>query len=226
MKKKWTLIISMLCIAALCFSGCGTSSKIEGKPFDVDGAGYYYNLIDTALLHGFAFHFQDDIKGQVMSIEVWQNGSCTDNYVLWNGGVGTKTENEYYLTLNRVRNMENNWIGAELEGLTYHADHETAVQARLASVQFMFPEKATAYSFQALGDTITVGPGSEHILAFWDISWNNRLKSMNLDTLKYSDYQETIQECDYIILLKMQLFDSEEEAYATADEIEKQHDNA
>ena len=225
MKKKWTLIICMLCIAALCFSGCGASSKIEGKPFDVDGAGYYRQLLSTDL-HGFAFYLQDDIKGQVMSVEVWQNGSCTDNYVLWNGGNEPKTENEYYYGMEQLTNDDYKWIGMELTGLTYSSDGKTGVQARLAPIKFTFPELAKSYGFQALGDTITVEPGNEYILAFWDIEQSNGFKTIDLDMMNFSNYRETIQDCDYIILLKMQLFDSEEEAYAAADEIEEQYDNA
>ena len=219
MKRKFTVIISILCILSLFLTGCGASSKIEGKPFDVDGAKYYKQLLSMDL-HGFAFFLQDDIKGRLMSLEVWQNGSCIEQYVLGVGSNQPKTDDEYYFGMELLVNDDFKWIGMELQGLAYTSDGNTAAHSRLAPVKFMFPENASSYGFQALEDTITVEPENEYILAFWDVDFDNGYKPFGLDALNNSDYRETIQECDYIILLKMQLFDSKEAAFATADAIE------
>lgn len=96
----------------------------------------------------------------------------------------------------------------------------TAVHAALAPIKLLFPEYAKSYSFGMLPDTMKVEPGKEYILAFWDIEQNNGYKSIDIDSLNAADYREVIQDCDYNILLKMQLFDSEEAAWAAAKEIE------
>ena len=81
MKKKWTSLIAMLCIAAFCLTGCGASSTIEGRAFDVEGAGHYHNLLD-ANLHSFVFDYREDIQGTVSSLEVWKKWSmCRNIYI-------------------------------------------------------------------------------------------------------------------------------------------------
>ena len=81
MKRKVMAVISVLCIMIL-LTGCTSASTIESKPFDVDGGWHYQNLLDGNF-QGYAFHFQDDIKGQLMTQEVWQDGECTSTSILW-----------------------------------------------------------------------------------------------------------------------------------------------
>lgn len=59
----------MLCCTILLLTGCGAASTIEGKPFDAEGAEYYSNLLD-ADFYGYAFQFQEDVQGQLMTQEI------------------------------------------------------------------------------------------------------------------------------------------------------------
>ena len=69
MKKKLTALILLTVLAVVLLTGCGASSTIEGRVFDAEGSRHYRNLID-ADLHSFAFDYQDDIQGTVMTLEV------------------------------------------------------------------------------------------------------------------------------------------------------------
>ena len=85
MKRTVIKGLALCCVLALCLTGCGKQSTVTGKPFVVDGASYYMNLTDS-WFHGFEFDFQDDVQGMILSLEVWQNGVCTDKDVLAYGG--------------------------------------------------------------------------------------------------------------------------------------------
>ena len=62
-----------------------------------------------------------------------------------------------------------------------------------------------------------VEPGNTYILGFWDVDIaNDGHRTISLDRLNNTNYQETIQESEYIIVLKEQLFNTLEEAEALA----------
>ena len=220
MQQNRMTLLGVLFLLMLCLTGCGVSSKIEAKPFDVAGAGFYKNLMD-ADFHGYSFDFQDNIQGQLMTLEVWQKGECTENHILWAGGVQSEKSQEYYLAMERIRD-NNQTIGVQLRGTTYTVDDGFGVQSMLAPITVMFPQISKSYVFSPMNDVLKVEPGSEYILAFWDIGQGNGHKSVLMGTLNETDYRETIQESDYIILLKIQLFASEKEAEAACELLEKE----
>lgn len=210
---KW---IAGLCTVLVLLTGCTTASTIEGKPFDVDGAWQYGNLLNADFC-GYGFHFQDDIKGQLMTQEVWQDGVCTDTNILWYGGVDTDAEKEYYLAAFRMRDEQNRHIGQELQGMTSKEDAKQAVHRTLAPVQNVFPMPAGSYGYSFLGDTQKVEAGGSYILALWDIEQETAgFKPLHLDKMQNTDYAEQIKDHDYVILLKLQLFATEEEALKAA----------
>lgn len=210
-------LASVLCVAVMLLTGCTPASTIEGKPFDVDGAGYYKNLLH-ADFHGYAFHFEDDIKGQLMTQEVWQDGECIDINVLWHGGVDADSSKEYYLAAFRMLDEENRHIGQELHGMTSKEDGKQAVHATLAPVQNVFPMPASSYGYAFLDDTLKVEANGTYILALWDIEQDTKgFKPLNLNNMHNADYAEQIKDHDYVILLKLRLFATEEEAVTAAD---------
>ena len=211
-KRYGVKLAAVLCTVVIFLTGCTPASTIEGKPFDVDGAGYYKNLLH-ADFHGYAFHFQDDIKGQLMTQEVWQDGECIDINVLWHGGVDTDASKEYYLAAFQMRDEENRHIGQELQGKTSRENSEQAVHATLAPVQNVFPMPTASYGYYFVEDTLKVEANGTYILALWDYEQDTKgFKPLDLDKMHNTDYTEQLKDHDYVILLKLQLFDTEEAA--------------
>ena len=216
-KRNMVKQIAVFCVALMLLTGCSAASAIEAKPFDVDGAWQYGNLLH-ADFQGYAFHFQDDVKGQLMTQEVWQDGVCTDANILWYGGGDADAEKEYYLAALRMQDEQNRHIGQELRGMTSKEDAKQAVHSMLAPVQNVFPMPAASYGYYFLEDTLKVAAGGSYILALWDIEQDTAgFKPLNLNNMHNADYAEQIKDNDYVILLKLQLFATEEEAVAAAD---------
>ena len=209
-KRYGVKLAAVLCTVVIFLTGCTPASTIEGKPFDVDGAWHYNNLLH-ADFWGYAFHFEDDIKGQLMTQEVWQDGECIDINVLWHGGVEPDTSREYYLAAFRMLDEENRHIGQELQGMTSKEDGKQAVHATLAPVQNVFPMPTGSYGYAFLDDTLKVEANGTYILALWDYEQDTEgFKPLNLDRMHNTDYTEQLKDHDYVILLKLQLFDTEE----------------
>jgi len=216
MKKKWTRLIAMLCIGAFCLTGCGASSTIEGRAFDVEGAGHYHNLLD-ANLHSFVFDYREDIQGTVSSLEVWKNGVCAETYILGQGRYAQNKTDEYYIVMEHVRDEDNNWIGMELQSLSYTSDGQTAAHSILAPVELHFPSSFDSYAWGFVDGKMKVEPGNTYILGFWDMDMaDDGHRNISIDILNNTNYQESIQESEYIVVLKEQLFNTLEEAEALA----------
>ena len=49
-RRNMVKSIAVFCVALILLTGCGTASTIEAKPFDVDGAWQYGNLLNADLL--------------------------------------------------------------------------------------------------------------------------------------------------------------------------------
>lgn len=219
MKRRIAGMI-MLCCTILLLSGCGASSTIEGKPFDAEGAEYYSNLLD-ADFYGYAFQFQKDVQGQLMTQEIWQNGICTDRHVLWYGGTDPKTEKKYYLAAVRMRDEQGNHIGQELQGIISDESSEYVVHSKLASLQNLFPIPAGSYGYYFLEGTQKVEAGGHYILALWDMEQAQKgIGPLDLKSLQNMDYQEELKDRDYVILLRMDTYATEAEAAAAAEALE------
>ena len=216
-KQRIVKRIAVVCTILMLLTGCPKASTIESKPFDVEGAWHYKNLLN-ADFQGYAFHFQDDIKGLLMTQEVWQDGECIDINVLWHGSTDVNTETEYYLVAFQMLDEQNRHIGQELQGMTSREDGKQAVHSMLAPVQNVFPMPAGSYGYYFIEDTLKVAAGGSYILALWDIEQDTAgFKPLNLNNMHNADYSEQIKDFDYVILLKLQLFATEEEAVTAAD---------
>ncbi|MBQ2004818.1 MAG: hypothetical protein II239_07395 [Peptococcaceae bacterium] len=216
MKKKLTALILLTALAVVLLTGCGASSTIEGRVFDAEGAGHYRNLID-ADLHSFAFDYRDDIQGTVKTLEVWQNGICTETHVLGQGRYAQNKIDEYYFVMDRVRDEENNCIGMELRSLSYSSDGQMAAHSMLVPVKLHFASSFDSYAFGFVDGKLKVEPGNMYILGFWDMDMaDDGHTDISIDSLNSTNYQEVMQKSEYIIILKEQLFNTVEEAEALA----------
>ena len=207
----------LIAIVAIFLSGCGASSTIEGRVFDKEGAEQYRRLLD-ADLHSFAFEYQEDIKGTVTTLEVWQNGICTETHMLGQGRYAQNETEEYYFIMERVRDEAHNWVGMELQSLSYASDGKMAAHALHAPVKLHFPSCIKSYAYGFVDDKLKVKPGNTYILGFWDMDLaNDGHTDISIDSLNDRNSQEVIQKSEYIIILKEQLFSTVEEAEALSE---------
>ena len=215
--KKWWIVAIVLFTMVFILSGCGASSTIEGRVFDIEGAVQYRRLLD-ADLHSFAFDYQEDIQGTVTTLEVWQNGICTETYMLGQGRYAQNETEEYYFIMERVRDEAHNWVGMELQSLSYASDGKMAAHALHAPVKLHFPSCIKSYAYGFVDDKLKVKPGNTYILGFWDMDLaNDGHTDISIDSLNDRNSQEVIQKSEYIIILKEQLFSTVEEAEALSE---------
>ena len=214
MKEKWKLLMLLISIVGIFLTGCGASSTIEGRVFDAEGSRHYRNLID-ADLHSFAFDYQDDIQGTVMTLEVWQNGICTETHMLGQGRYAQNKTDEYYIVMEHVRDEDNNCIGMEFRSLSYSSDGQMAAHSMLVPVKLHFTSSFDSYAFGFVDGKLKVEPGNMYILGFWDMDMaDDGHTDISIDSLNSTNYQEVMQKSEYIIILKEQLFNTVEEAEA------------
>lgn len=219
MKQITRKLVVLFCVIALCLVGCSRASTVTDKPFDIYGAQYYKNLLGGDL-HAFNFSMRDDIGGIVLTQEVWQNGTCTDTALLSSGE--SRGLQSYYLFLERLQDEDSHvWRGNRLTIWSVVHKDDGEIQSKLGPAEYEFPKAAQSELFDTISSSkntkTKLEAGKSYILALWMESFGEGIDAqIRCKDFLQKDYQETLRDCNYAIVLRLDTYATEIEAEEAA----------
>lgn len=157
------------------------------------------------------FNFNSEIGGMALYLEEWIDGEKTNTSLLSYGG--TSEENELYISSDISVDSNSKWNGVEWKFITKYRGSKTT--SDIKTFQFADGKTAVGSSYSILGENekrkVKLDPGEEYVLAarYFDLSGNG-LKNITCESL--TENEELLKELDYVVLLRLALYSTEEEA--------------
>ena len=156
-------------------------------------------------------NFNREIGGMALYLEEWKDGEKINVSTLSYGG--TTKENELYISSDISVDSNSKWNGTEWKLITKYQGARATSDVQT----FQFGDGITAVgsSYSILGENqktkIKLDPVEKYVLAarFFDLSGMG-LKSVTCESL--NENEELLKEFDYVVLLKLDLYRTEEEA--------------
>lgn len=218
--KKNIVLASILAISLLA-TGCsqaGKSSDVtpitltEREKQIASLVGEYPFVVDV--------NYPKDVKGTVLSYEVWKNGSMVENNVVMFGGSADESNKESFAM---IYDIDDDWKNCKLNLSSTSA--RTSFDISLLNDKNSAPNAAIP-SFAAAEDVddyynVKLVPGGSYVLSALTLSYGNSMEAINHGKGDYKDFTSEIDKSNTCVLVRLDTFDSEKAAEKYADSINK-----
>ena len=219
MKKN--LILASILAASLLATGCSQA----GKASDVTPVTLTEREKQIATLVGeYPFvvdvNYPKDVKGTVLSYEVWKNGSMLENNVVMFGGSADESNKESFTM---IYDIDDEWKNCTLNLSSTSA--RTSFDISLLNDKNSAPNAAMP-SFAAAEDVdeyynVKLVPGGSYVLSALTLSYGNSMEAINHGKGDYKDFTSEIDKNNTCVLVRLDTFDSEKAAEKYVDSINK-----
>ena len=219
MKKN--LVLASILAVSLLATGC---SQV-GKASDVTPITLTEREKQIAALVGeYPFvvdvNYPKDVKGTVLSYEVWENGSMVENNVVMFGGSADESNKESFTM---IYDIDDEWKNCKLNLSSTSA--RTSFDISLLNDKNSAPNAAIP-SFAAAEDVdeyynVKLVPGGSYVLSALTLSYGNSMEAINHGKGDYKDFTSEIDKNNTCVLVRLDTFASEKDAEKYADSINK-----
>ena len=217
MKKN--LVLASILAVSLLATGC---SQV-GKASDVTPITLTEREKQIAALVGeYPFvvdvNYPKDVKGTVLSYEVWKNGSMVENNVVMFGGSADESNKESFTM---IYDIDDEWKNCKLNLSSTSA--RTSFDISLLNDKNSAPNAAMP-SFAAAEDvdeyySVKLVPGGSYVLSALTLSYGNSMEVINHGKGDYKDFTSEIDKNNTCVLVRLDTFASEKDAEKYADSI-------
>ena len=217
MKKN--LVLASILAVSLLATGC---SQV-GKASDVTPITLTEREKQIAALVGeYPFvvdvNYPKDVKGTVLSYEVWENGSMVENNVVMFGGSADESNKESFTM---IYDIDDEWKNCKLNLSSTSA--RTSFDISLLNDKNSAPNAAIP-SFAAAEDVdeyynVKLVPGGSYVLSALTLSYGNSMEAINHGKGDYKDFTSEIDKNNTCVLVRLDTFASEKDAEKYADSI-------
>ena len=218
--KKNIVLASILAISLL-VTGCSQAGKAsdvtpvtltEREKQIASLVGEYPFVVDV--------NYPKDVKGTVLSYEVWKNGSMVENNVVMFGGSADESNKESFTM---IYDIDDDWKNCKLNLSSTSA--RTSFDISLLNDKNSAPNAAVP-SFAAAEDVddyynVKLVPGGSYVLSALTLSYGNSMEAINHGKGDYKDFTSEIDKNNTCVLVRLDTFDSEKAAEKYADSINK-----
>ena len=215
MKKN--LVLASILAVSLLATGC---SQV-GKASDVTPITLTEREKQIAALVGeYPFvvdvNYPKDVKGTVLSYEVWENGSMVENNVVMFGGSADENNKESFTM---IYDIDDDWKNCKLNLSSTSA--RTSFDISLLNDKNSAPNAAIP-SFAAAEDVdeyynVKLVPGGSYVLSALTLSYGNSMEAINHGKGDYKDFTSEIDKNNTCVLVRLDTFASEKDAEKYAD---------
>ena len=219
MKKN--LVLASILAVSLLATGCSQA----GKASDVTPVTLTEREKQIAALVGeYPFvvdvNYPKDVKGTVLSYEVWENGSMVENNVVMFGGSADESNKESFTM---IYDIDDEWKNCKLNLSSTSA--RTSFDISLLNDKNSAPNAAMP-SFAAAEDvdeyySVKLVPGGSYVLSALTLSYGNSMEAINHGKGGYKDFTSEIDKNNTCVLVRLDTFASEKDAEKYADSINK-----
>ena len=217
MKKN--LVLASILAVSLLATGCSQA----GKASDVTPITLTEREKQIAALVGeYPFvvdvNYPKDVKGTVLSYEVWKNGSMVENNVVMFGGSADESNKESFTM---IYDIDDEWKNCKLNLSSTSA--RTSFDISLLNDKNSAPNAAIP-SFAAAEDVdeyynVKLVPGGSYVLSALTLSYGNSMEVINHGKGDYKDFTSEIDKNNTCVLVRLDTFASEKDAEKYADSI-------
>ena len=214
--KKNIVLASILAVSLLA-TGCSQAGKAsdvtpvtltEREKQIASLVGEYPFVVDV--------NYPKDVKGTVLSYEVWKNGSMVENNVVVFGGSADESNKESFTM---IYDIDDDWKNCKLNLSSTSA--RTSFDISLLNDKNSAPNAAMP-SFAAAEDVdeyynVKLVPGGSYVLSALTLSYGNSMEAINHGKGDYKDFTSEIDKNNTCVLVRLDTFDSEKAAEKYAD---------
>lgn len=215
MKKN--LVLASILAVSLLAAGCSQAGKAsdvtpvtltEREKQIASLVGEYPFVVDV--------NYPKDVKGTVLSYEVWKNGSMVENNVVMFGGSADESNKESFTM---IYDIDDDWKNCKLNLSSTSA--RTSFDISLLNDKNSAPNAAMP-SFAAAEDVdeyynVKLVPGGSYVLSALTLSYGNSMEAINHGKGDYKDFTSEIDKNNTCVLVRLDTFDSEKAAEKYAD---------
>ena len=215
MKKN--LVLASILAVSLLAAGCSQAGKAsdvtpvtltEREKQIASLVGEYPFVVDV--------NYPEDVKGTVLSYEVWKNGSMVENNVVVFGGSADESNKESFTM---IYDIDDDWKNCKLNLSSTSA--RTSFDISLLNDKNSAPNAAMP-SFAAAEDVdeyynVKLVPGGSYVLSALTLSYGNSMEAINHGKGDYKDFTSEIDKNNTCVLVRLDTFDSEKAAEKYAD---------
>lgn len=214
MKKN--LILASILAVSLLATGCfqaGKSSDVtpitltEREKQIAALVGEYPFIVDV--------NYPEDVKGTVLSYEVWKNGSIVENNVVMFGGSADESKKESFAM---IYDISDDWKNCKLNLSSTSA--RTSFDISLLNEKDKAPN-AVMPSFGAEDPAenykANLHPGGSYVLSALTYSYNDAIESIAHINGDYKDFTSEIDKNNTCVLVRLDTFASQKDAEKYAD---------
>lgn len=214
--KKNIVLASILAVSLLA-TGCSQAGKAsdvtpvtltEREKQIASLVGEYPFVVDV--------NYPKDVKGTVLSYEVWKNGSMVENNVVVFGGSADESNKESFTM---IYDIDDDWKNCKLNLSSTSA--RTSFDISLLNDKNSAPNAAMP-SFAAAEDVdeyynVKLVPGGSYVLSALTLSYGNSMEAINHGKGDYKDFTSEIDKNNTCVLVRLDTFNSEKAAEKYAD---------
>ena len=216
MKKN--LILASILAASLLATGCSQA----GKASDVTPITLTEREKQIAALVGeYPFvvdvNYPKDVKGTVLSYEVWKNGSMVENNVVMFGGSADEINKESFTM---IYDISDDWKNCTLN--LSSTSTRTKFDISLLNKDEKAPNAVMpSFGAEDVGEEYNVKlvPGGSYVLSALTLSYGNSMEVINHGKGDYKDFTSEIDKNNTCVLVRLDTFASEKDAEKYADSI-------
>lgn len=216
MKKN--LVLASILAVSLLATGCSQA----GKASDVTPITLTEREKQIAALVGeYPFvvdvNYPEDVKGTVLSYEVWKNGSMVENNVVMFGGYADESNKESFTM---IYDIDDEWKNCKLNLSSTSA--RTSFDISLLNKDEKAPNAVMpSFGAEDVGEEYNVKlvPGGSYVLSALTLSYGNSMEAINHGKGDYKDFTSEIDKNNTCVLVRLDTFASEKDAEKYADSI-------
>lgn len=146
--------------------------------------------------------YPKDVKGEVISYEVWKNGKITDKKAVIFGGTDIINKKESMVT---IYDISDDFKKCTLNLSTSSA--RTSFDVDLGKKMDSFTSFYTEFPNES-----KISPDNSYILSAMTYSNGNSIKAFYADSLDYSEFKNRVSKDDTHIVVRLDTFKTEKEA--------------
>ena len=214
MKKN--LVLASILAVSLLATGCSQA----GKASDVTPVTLTEREKQIAALSGeYPFvvdvNYPEDVKGTVLSYEVWKNGSMVENNVVMFGGSADENNKESFTM---IYDIDDDWKNCKLNLSSTSA--RTSFDISLLNKDEKAPNAVMpSFGAEDVGEEYNVKlvPGGSYVLSALTLSYGNSMEVINHGKGDYKDFTSEIDKNNTCVLVRLDTFASEKDAEKYAD---------
>lgn len=216
MKKN--LVLASILAVSLLATGCSQA----GKASDVTPITLTEREKQIAALVGeYPFvvdvNYPKDVKGTVLSYEVWKNGSMVENNVVMFGGSADEINKESFTM---IYDISDDWKNCTLN--LSSTSTRTKFDISLLNKDEKAPNAVMpSFGAEDVGEEYNVKlvPGGSYVLSALTLSYGNSMEAINHGKGDYKDFTSEIDKNNTCVLVRLDTFASEKDAEKYADSI-------